>query len=311
MSAFEQMNENLTKDIRKIYDKWLDIMDVDVAAKLNRTLMCRSVTHPGLLECNIDRVVLEMCEEAQSFGLLGFGTPVHINQVYSRYNTIRLVYESVLTVVLDYNKILGALSEKERLLFKALIQAGDRKIMPGLYKLTWGGEMIDAYIAECVKHIGQLQEFVDVYKNANESIVRMCERICDTPIIRIVSATSTSLAELGKLIKKTRHSTMEKLIGHYNDIVNMIKLVYDGFESQMINVYKLIIRNYLNNFFFLFQMQLEWVEYIRKLDNLLQEALRACAKNTVQSLFNRLHGDGTMGPSPLILIDIDLKNGKV
>lgn len=55
----------------------------------------------------------------------------------------------------------------------------------------------------------------------------------------------------------------------------------------------------------------QWVEYIRKLDNLILEALRACAKNSMQSFYNTLHGDGTMGPSPLLSIDIDLKENKV
>lgn len=155
-SAYDEMHTNLTKNIKQLNDHWLDTMDTNVHTKLNRTLMCRSVTRPGLLECNIDRGILELCEEARYFEMLGMGVPVHINQIYSKFTTIRFVYESVLTVVLDYNKILGALSDKERLLFKALLQGCERKIMPGIYKITWAGEMIDAYIAECVKETGQV-----------------------------------------------------------------------------------------------------------------------------------------------------------
>lgn len=132
--------------------------DNDIVTKLNRTLMCRSVTHAGLLECNIDRTILEICEEAKHFELLGFIIPNNIKQIYGKYNSIKLVYESVVTVVLEYNKILSALSDKERLLFRALIRQLDRKIQPGIYKLTWGGDLTDAYIAECVKDTGDVSE---------------------------------------------------------------------------------------------------------------------------------------------------------
>lgn len=156
IADYEQMRTSITSSIKRIHEQWLDTMDVNVHNKLDRTLMCRSVTRPGLLECNIDRGILELCEEARYFEMLGLGVPVHISQIYTKYNTIRLVYESVLCVVLEFNKIIESLSDKERVLFKALIQNCERRIVPGIYKLTWGGEFIDAYIAECVKQTGQV-----------------------------------------------------------------------------------------------------------------------------------------------------------
>lgn len=58
-------------------------------------------------------------------------------------------------------------------------------------------------------------------------------------------------------------------------------------------------------------MTKEWLDYIKKIDNIILEALQACVKHSLQTMYDRLHGDGTMGPRPLIEIDIDLKNGKV
>lgn len=157
MAAYELMNVSILKNIKEKYSDWLETMVADIQTLLNRTLMCRSVTRPGMLECNIDRNVLELCEEARYFEMLGFIIPIHVRVIYGRYATIRLVYETVLCVVLDYNRILVSLSDKERQLFKALIQSCERRIMPGLTKLTWGGEMIDAYIADCEKHTAQVE----------------------------------------------------------------------------------------------------------------------------------------------------------
>lgn len=62
---------------------------------------------------------------------------------------------------------------------------------------------------------------------------------------------------------------------------------------------------------YIFKMAHEWLEYIRKFDNLVEEALRYCVKNSLQTLINVLHGDGTMGPSPLLIVDIDLHEDQV
>lgn len=55
----------------------------------------------------------------------------------------------------------------------------------------------------------------------------------------------------------------------------------------------------------------EWISYMHKFDDLMEDALLACSKNSLQHMFVALHGDGTMGPSNLLKVDIDLKNNKV
>lgn len=58
-------------------------------------------------------------------------------------------------------------------------------------------------------------------------------------------------------------------------------------------------------------MTKEWLAYIQRFDDLIQEALKSCAKNSLQTIFTSLHGNGSMGPTPLIKMDIDLSNNKV
>lgn len=87
--------------------------------------------------------------ECKYWETLSFEIPPHVQHTYEKANLIKLVYESVLSVVMDYNKILASLSDEERLLFKPLIFAVERKIAPGLTKLTWAAEVSDEYILEC------------------------------------------------------------------------------------------------------------------------------------------------------------------
>lgn len=230
---YETMQTSFTKNIQKVYEKWIDDIGYEFLSKLDRPLMIRSKTHQGLLECNIDRSLLEICEEARYFEMLGFTIPVNVNQVYSKYKTIKLVYESVMTVVLDYNKILDALSPQERKLFKALIMTCDKKIAPGLSKLTWGGELSDAYIAECVKYTGSLQSFVDLYKAANNGIAGICEKICDTPVLKFTMNSLVELKDLIKHLEKYRNEATVKLMEHYNTVIDFIVAVYRGFETNI------------------------------------------------------------------------------
>lgn len=75
--------------------------------------------------------------------------PMYVKSLYSKASSIEFVYECVLNVVLDYNRILCSLSDDERLLFKPLISAVEKKISPGLSKLTWSADIGDEYITEC------------------------------------------------------------------------------------------------------------------------------------------------------------------
>ena len=56
-----------------------------------------------------------------------------------RYRCLR---ENVMLVVRDYNSILTALSPAERRLFTERLHYLDRKIVPGLTKLTWASKGI-------------------------------------------------------------------------------------------------------------------------------------------------------------------------
>lgn len=104
----------------------------------------------------LSRSLLKVVQESRYWELLGFEIPNHINAVYMRYNSLQLIYEAVLDVVKDYNKILDSLSPEERLFFKPLVVNVEKKINPGLSKLNWGTLMADEYIIECSNAIAEV-----------------------------------------------------------------------------------------------------------------------------------------------------------
>ncbi|XP_037870398.1 dynein axonemal heavy chain 2 isoform X3 [Bombyx mori] len=274
--------------IRELWISWTHNLDEKCSAGLNRTLMRKSAENLGLLECNIDMNILDLCKEAAHWENLGQDIPLHAYQVYMKSKTIYYVYESVLAVVKGYNKIIDSLSDDERLLFKPMITACDKKVQPGISKLTWTSNMSDAYIADCVTQIGEFQDFLTTYKNCNVNLVKIMEKICDTPLIEFDVYNVFEIKDLRAKIRTMQAGAASKILDMYKEIVIYIIIVYEGFEP------------------YIPQMAEYWVRYVRRFDRLLEDALRLAIKGTMQNIYKCVHGDGTMAPAPLIKMKLFL-----
>ncbi|RZC39323.1 DHC N1 domain containing protein, partial [Asbolus verrucosus] len=292
-SQYEKLINSIDERILNYYRKWNDRLGEDVGKRLNRPLMCKSITKPGLIECNIDRSLLNIFNEARYWESLKYEVPSHIKFVYQKANSIKFVYESVLAVVIDYNKIVASLSDDERLLFKPLITIVEKKIAPGLNKLTWASDVSDEYIAECSHNTAELQQFVDDYKSCNLQIVAICEKICDTYMFRITPNYVFKIKELVVEISSQLEITIEKLIQHYHSIIQFLILVFEGFENYMT-----VMAN-------------QWITYINNFDTLVEEALKICCRNSLQHMYECLHGDETLGPNPVLELITSLKENRI
>ncbi|XP_017886409.1 dynein heavy chain 2, axonemal [Ceratina calcarata] len=280
--------EDLVTDL---HSRWVREVGDNPRAKLDRSLMRRSDSKEGFLECNIDAAILNLCREAAYWITLKFSIPVQVKIVYDKWENLHFVYESVLAVVIGYNKVVRALAMAERELFRELIQQLDRKINPGLSKLTWNTEYVDAYIEDCFNQT--LQEFVDVYKESIHQIVSICERICDTPMIKIKPNYTYRLNELQDELVKVRDETFELLLDYHRTVFQYVMVIYDGVKD--------VIRESLQ----------AWKVFLSRMDVLIGEAYKMCLIESMQAMYTALHGDGTTPPSPLILVHVELIDNKI
>lgn len=92
--------------MKDLYTKWLHDVGENPRARLDRFLMRRNDGKSGLLDCNIDPNILNLCRECCYWISLRFSIPVHIQLIYDKWDTLHFVYESVLAVTLAYNKII-------------------------------------------------------------------------------------------------------------------------------------------------------------------------------------------------------------
>jgi len=135
LAKFDSLRHEFQKEIRQAYEDWVAKccgFSGDLSQRLDRYLIVRSKKFKGLLECNIDASVLELCEQAQHFERMGFAIPNTLKKLYERYDVIRALYNGIIQLALSHNRILTDLSGRERKLFRPLIQACDRQLAPGV-----------------------------------------------------------------------------------------------------------------------------------------------------------------------------------
>jgi dynein heavy chain len=83
-------------------------------------------------------------------------------------------------------RIIAALSFDERELFRERIRHLDKKIHPGLSKLTWISLGISEYfVVGCRLNASRVQLIVDDYKGANIEIGSQCVKISELLLIKI------------------------------------------------------------------------------------------------------------------------------
>ena len=294
MKMYEQTMGNIRKRIEDYNNEWSSKINLQPISYLTRFLVNRSPTHGGLLECNIDRNIMPIFEEAKYFDFIELPLPAVLIQTYPKARKIINIFNKVANVVLLHNKILSSLSDKERLLFKEHIKIMDKKLAPGMFRLNYNDEMTDAYITECLKHLDELQHFVDIYKIINMVNVRSFEQISNGLMLNINIKSIGTLDQFKKKFKESRNNSIVTIGQIYKKVIEYIIVVYEGFESQLSN-----------------DVAEKWMKYIHKIDALAQYAILNCAKNTLIGVFNLLNGRNDMKPEPFISLDITLIDRKI
>ncbi len=92
------------------------------------------------LESNFDKDLLRLFNEVRYWDKFGgeFDIPYQALLMYREQDGLRVLRESVMLVVRDYNAIVDALpGAQERRLFQEHLARLDHIIKPGLYKISW------------------------------------------------------------------------------------------------------------------------------------------------------------------------------
>jgi dynein heavy chain len=186
-----------------------------------------------LLELNFDRTLLATYQEISLFHRLGFEIPQSANEVYMKREDMRLLREHVLLVLRDYNKIIMMLSPEERDLFRERIRFLDKKIQPGLTKLTWASPGIkDLFVADSRKHSFTLRETVDNYLRVNRQIAKACYAVAHTALLDVDPRKTYKEGEFDEAQRLAQRGGRAKLTHAHSRIVKLMQQTYRVFRND-------------------------------------------------------------------------------
>lgn len=193
--AYTGLEASLEEYIRKMYSEWITTIEAGMGRFLETYLMVRSQTplvggtgreRYTYLEQNFDRSLLQLFSEVQFWEKLRFEIPYVAMDIATHRERYRVLRENVLLVVREYNRILDALVPAERRLFAERLHYLDRKIAPGLTKLTWASKGVtDVFVKDCRKHCNEANRLVTLFHHNKALLAKMCRQVASTPLVSL------------------------------------------------------------------------------------------------------------------------------
>ena len=243
VKSFNNLIEALDEYIRNQYNDWSMEISKNCVSKLDLPLMVRSKLFPELLDVNFDTTVLKLFEEITHWERLKYEIPHYATEVYLKKDELRTLREMVKLVVRDYNNIITSLSPTERLLFKERIRVLDKKIIPGLAKLTWATKGVsDFFIQDCRNHSAMVMSTVTEFKSNQNLIAKHCVNISNLLLVKLDKKTIYSGLTFSDFQNKHRLSIKKELAMIYKNIVTLMKSSSDFFTKDGQEVYRLILK---------------------------------------------------------------------
>ncbi|EDW04226.1 dynein-1-beta heavy chain, flagellar inner arm I1 complex [Drosophila grimshawi] len=300
LEKFELLREQFERQMQVSHEQWQQLYATcgpHLGQKLERYLLLRK----SWLQCNIDVGILDICQQAEHFERLAFALPVAVRKIYERQEQLRSVYCSVSQLCLDYNRLMLRLTARERKLFRPLIQACDRQLAPGIFKLSFGSVAGDGdtnagyaqWLEDCVWYVDQLRQVMQIYKRANRQIVRCCERICDTSMLRLNFSGAVEISVFEQQLSSGLNRGNSALRKYYNTIVELMLAVSEEFDD---------VKD---------ELPREWHQYVNVFDDMLASAFMSCARSSLELLLEALHCEEDMSPAPILVMESDVKEAQI
>ncbi|XP_021704080.1 dynein-1-beta heavy chain, flagellar inner arm I1 complex isoform X2 [Aedes aegypti] len=281
LTLFESCEKQVKVALKSYNDLWIKSVSVDLGSWYHRHLICRSQIRPGLLECHIERRMLDIFEEAYFFKVSGAIVPSVIDM--ERNDNVKLTFDNVIRIILYFNNVISSISDKERLFFKPMIQQTERKLEPLKIKLTWE-EDLGEYIDTFVTNVKDLLDVIQVYKKENLTIATWMENIYNILLFKLNHDKAQQLPDFIGDIKNQKRESISELVRLYSEISKHIFCIYETLGS---NIRK---------------MSESWAQYVHKIDHLLKAAVFNSSLNTLENILMALQKEA----APILSIELIL-----
>ncbi|RKP21179.1 hypothetical protein ROZALSC1DRAFT_20732 [Rozella allomycis CSF55] len=278
-ALYEAFNSSVEDYVTKTHSDWISSLPVQVMEKLDTPLMERKGVN--VLDMKFDKDLIRMMNEIYYWQKLKCDIPFQVQEIYTKKEELRILRDSVLLVVRDYNSVLDTLTPEENMLFKERIRFLDRKINPGLSNLTWSSKGItDHFVKECRKHAHDVQKIVAEFMESSNKIQKSCENMSMLNMWSVENKKVYELSEFEEYINMHLNGIKSKLLKEYNNIKQIVESSFEVFKSDGREVYE------------------QWMNYVTRIDLWVEEALRHLVRRSLIELSNALNGESRNHEAP-------------
>lgn len=288
------------------YNSWIEGLnekakDNGLQLRLEKTLLRRLDSDGGNksgteIICNFDEDILALFSEVSHWEKFHgeFSIPYIAHDVCNKKEQFRIMRESVMLVVKAYNDIVHDIAADERRLFIDHIRKLDRRINPGLVKLTWQSKnMIEMYVRDCVNSCQDTHSIIKDYKEARININKICKTISSMLLVRIDKNQVYEGGLFESRQQEFRQTNCTQLDQLFQKVLAALRGVFKYFKEGSPEV------------------QREWKSLVSQIDKLMENSLKHSVKRSLQELSKAINGDSKTDPQTLFTVQIHLDHSKV
>jgi dynein heavy chain len=248
---FEEGKENYTtlmaviKDFKHArYNQWIENVnekarDNGLQLRLEKTLLKRvesdgSVKSGAELVCNFDEDLLTLFAEVMHWEKFHgeFTIPYLAHDICNKKENLRVMRELVMLIVRAYNDIIRDINADEKRLFIDHIRRLDRKIAPGLNKLTWQSKnLIEMYVRDCCSNCSEVHNTVKDFKESKVNIHRICKQINGVILLRVDKNQVYEGGVFESRQKEHRTKMCTQYEQSYVKIMTILRGIYKNFKE--------------------------------------------------------------------------------
>ena len=225
-----------------MYSDWIATVESGLARFLDNFLMVRSATplpgatareRYGFLEQNFDRSLLQLFSEVHYWERLHFEIPYVAMDISAHRERYRCLRENVMLVVRDYNSILHALSPQDRRLFSERLHYLDRKIAPGLTKLSWASKGItEVFVKDVRRHCGDVWRLVQTFDSSKRLIGRSCRMVATTSLVLLKKKNIYAQEMFEEEQSSHQRHVMQKFGEVHAEVKGLMQKTYETFRTD-------------------------------------------------------------------------------
>ena len=293
----ENLVSSLEEYISKTYREWSEFADLNAAKGLEKPILI--MENKINFSVNFDKAILKLFPEITYFQKLKFDIPFQLMELYRRRDDLRIIRENVLMLCRDYNEVLERLTPDEQALFRERLRLVEKKLKPGLTKLTWDSKgVLDVYLRDCRKVMTDLQNIVHEYIQARNDIKRLCQKISETSFWHIESQKIYTLDDFIKAQNSFDVSASSQIRKTLQETSVCIKSIYEFIKNDG--------KEILN----------QWGIFVGGVDKMICSAFKECIKVSLLGISRTIVGENkgrenTVDVQPVVSIEVVLENLKL